>query len=279
MIADRISAIITPALKDVYAYNGFFLILVMISYTIMLYCDFSGYSDIAIGIARMYGIDVKENFRFPYFAISINDFWDRWHISLSTWLRDYIYIPLGGSKKGSLRTYINIMITFIVSGVWHGAGFKFIIWGGIHGILSCFERFIGLDKHKKIEEWSFFSINEKCMFIFRNVATFLLLAFTWIPFALPTTRGFFYFLTHAFYFGTNFSSYISSGVTLFTSNVYSLVIILVGVIILFIYEHSVCKANLLFIHFFNKRWFFSILLLVILGFNYAGETTFIYGAF
>lgn len=83
----------------------------------MLYCDFSGYSDIAIGIAKMYGIKVNENFDHPYFAISINDFWNRWHISLSKWLRDYIYIPLGGSKKSSFRTYINIMITFIVSGV------------------------------------------------------------------------------------------------------------------------------------------------------------------
>jgi D-alanyl-lipoteichoic acid acyltransferase DltB (MBOAT superfamily) len=105
----------------------------MVLFAIQIYCDFGGYSCMAIGAAKIMGFDLMENFNAPYFARSIRDFWSRWHISLSTWFRDYLYIPLGGNRKGMRRKYINLMIVFLVSGLWHGASWTFVLWGGIHG--------------------------------------------------------------------------------------------------------------------------------------------------
>ena len=104
---------------------------VMFAYQI--YCDFSGYSDIAIGTARLFGIGLMRNFAYPYFSQSIVEFWQRWHISLSTWFRDYVYIPLGGSRGSRSQTWRNAIVTFLVSGLWHGAAWRFVAWGGLHG--------------------------------------------------------------------------------------------------------------------------------------------------
>ena len=114
-------------------YSGFALIIATIFFTFQIYCDFSGYSDIAIGSARVMGFELMENFKRPYFSKSISEFWKRWHISLSTWFRDYLYIPLGGSKVVKWKWYYNLFITFLVSGFWHGANFTFIVWGALHG--------------------------------------------------------------------------------------------------------------------------------------------------
>lgn len=120
--------------------NGLTIMAGAVFFAFQIYADFSGYSDIAIGIARMLGFELMTNFRTPYFARSFSDFWQRWHISLSTWFRDYVYIPLGGNRKGSTRMYINLMITFLLSGLWHGASFNFVIWGGLYGMLIVFEK-------------------------------------------------------------------------------------------------------------------------------------------
>ncbi len=115
------------------SYSGFENLMATYGYAIQIYCDFSGYTDIAIGLALILGFRLPINFNSPYKAINIADFWRRWHISLSSWLRDYLYIPLGGNKKGKARTYLNLMITMLLGGLWHGANIRFIIWGGIHG--------------------------------------------------------------------------------------------------------------------------------------------------
>lgn len=115
-------------------YSGFMNLMAVYGYSIQIYCDFSGYSDIAIGLAALLGFKLPINFNSPYKAENISDFWRRWHISLSTWLRDYLYISLGGNRKGKTRTYVNLFITMLLGGLWHGAAFKFIIWGGLHGI-------------------------------------------------------------------------------------------------------------------------------------------------
>lgn len=115
-------------------YSGFETLMGVIGYVMQIYCDFSGYSDMAIGIALIMGFKLAKNFDFPYKSKNISEFWRRWHISLSTWLRDYIYIPLGGNRKGTMRMYLNNLITMLLAGLWHGAGWKFVIWGGIHGI-------------------------------------------------------------------------------------------------------------------------------------------------
>jgi alginate O-acetyltransferase complex protein AlgI len=113
-----------------------------VAFTIQIYCDFSGYTDMAIGSAKLLGINLFENFRLPFFADSPSDFWSRWHISLSTWLRDYLYIPLGGNRKGISITYINLMITMLLGGLWHGASWNFVLWGAYHGVLLVVYRLI-----------------------------------------------------------------------------------------------------------------------------------------
>lgn len=113
-----------------------------IAYTFQIYYDFSGYSDMAIGLGRMFGFDIPENFNYPYLSRSISEFWRRWHISLGTWFREYVYIPLGGNRRGTVRTYVNLIIVFFLTGLWHGAGFSFIVWGLYHGFFSIAERLI-----------------------------------------------------------------------------------------------------------------------------------------
>ena len=129
--------------------------LAAILYTFQIYYDFSGYSDMAIGLGRMFGFHFSENFNYPYISRSIREFWRRWHISLSTWFREYVYIPLGGNRKGRARTYLNLFIVFALTGIWHGAGVTFLLWGLYHGVLSVLER-LGLDKVlKKLGPFAF----------------------------------------------------------------------------------------------------------------------------
>ncbi|HBF88887.1 MAG TPA: MBOAT family protein [Bacteroidales bacterium] len=135
LISDYISVNFVDRIFDSpLSYSGFENLLAAYGYSIQIYCDFSGYTDIAIGVALLMGFRLPVNFNSPYKALNISDFWRRWHISLSTWLRDYLYIPLGGSKKGIIRTNINLLITMILGGLWHGANLRFIVWGAIHGL-------------------------------------------------------------------------------------------------------------------------------------------------
>lgn len=134
VIADRLAMLVDHAYADPAQQNGLTLLAATFFYTIQIYCDFSGYSDVAIGAARVMGFSLMENFRTPYIAQSVSEFWRRWHISLSTWFRDYLYIPLGGNRKGEVRQYINMMIVFLASGLWHGPNWTYVIWGGLNGL-------------------------------------------------------------------------------------------------------------------------------------------------
>lgn len=121
----------------------------VLGFSVQIYFDFSGYSDLAIGVAALMGYELKDNFRFPYQSLNLTEFWHRWHIALSTWFRDYLYIPLGGNRKGELRTYLNSFLAMIVAGLWHGASWMFIVWGVLHGIGLVIHKFCrnnGLDK-------------------------------------------------------------------------------------------------------------------------------------
>ncbi|MCB0795733.1 MAG: MBOAT family protein [Flavobacteriales bacterium] len=133
MIADRVAPMVDHVYNSPGQHEGPAYILATLLFAIQIYCDFSGYSDIAIGGARVMGVDLMRNFRSPYFSKSISEFWRRWHISLSTWFRDYVYIPLGGNRKVKWRWYYNLFITFVLSGIWHGANWTFVIWGALHG--------------------------------------------------------------------------------------------------------------------------------------------------
>lgn len=140
MIADTFSRAVTWGYGNVSTLSTMEAFIVLISYSLQLYFDFSGYCDMAIGIGHMFNIQLPQNFNSPYKALSILEFWDRWHMSLTRFLRQYVYFPLGGSRKGTVRTYVNVMIVFLVSGIWHGANWTFIIWGLMHGLLNCLNR-------------------------------------------------------------------------------------------------------------------------------------------
>ena len=149
------------------------------AFAIQIYCDFSAYSDIAIGAGRILGFRLMKNFDSPYLSTTIREFWRRWHISLSTWLRDYLYIPLGGNRKGNLRTYINLALTMLLGGLWHGVNWTFVIWGGLHGLYLAGERMLGIDKLDR----SKMGFAEKWV---RGLITFHLVCLAWIFFRCPS---------------------------------------------------------------------------------------------
>ena len=157
---------------DLSAMNGTIAWIAALSYTFQIYYDFSGYSDMAIGLGKMFGFDIPENFNYPYLSLSITEFWRRWHISLGSWFREYLYIPLGGNRKGKVRTYVNLVIVFFLTGMWHGASFSFIFWGLYHGLFSIIERF-GLKKF--CEKFKAFGI----------AYCFLIVNFGWVFFRVP----------------------------------------------------------------------------------------------
>ena len=143
VVADRVAIYVDTVYSHYLNYTGMTNLVAIILHAIQIYADFAGYSLMALGVARVLGFDLTENFRRPFFATSVADLWRRWHISLFTWLRDYIYIPLGGSRCAPWRNYLNILITFVVSGIWHGANWTFVIWGAMLGVFMCIEKAIG----------------------------------------------------------------------------------------------------------------------------------------
>ncbi len=144
VVADRLAILVNTVYDNPSAYKGFEIIVATIFFSFQIYCDFSSYSDIARGAAQVLGFRSTNNFKQPYFSKSIKEFWRRWHITLSSWFKDYLYFPLGGNKCGKLRNYFNIMVVFLVSGLWHGAGLNYIIWGGLHGIFHVAGDFFNL---------------------------------------------------------------------------------------------------------------------------------------
>lgn len=176
-VADAIAPLVDARFGSPEAFQGADLLLGVYLFAIQIYCDFSGYSDIARGSSRLLGIELMVNFRQPYFASSITDFWRRWHISLSSWLRDYLYIPLGGNRHGAVRTYRNLMITMLLGGLWHGASWAFIFWGGLHGIYLAVNRRFPLDKTKVGQ-----LVGPHLRFVVGLVLTFHLVCLAWVFF-------------------------------------------------------------------------------------------------
>ncbi len=142
-VADSLAPIVDQCFDEPSAFASIYLLIGVVFYSFQIYCDFSGYSDIAIGFARMLGFDFPKNFRTPYFSQGFSEFWRRWHISLSSWLRDYLYISLGGNRGGKFNTYRNLMLTMLLGGLWHGANWTFVFWGFLHGLYLVVERFLG----------------------------------------------------------------------------------------------------------------------------------------
>lgn len=136
VIADRMSVFVDTVYERFETYSGLYILVAVLGFSLQLYCDFASYSNIAIGAANVMGFELMQNFRQPYFSVSLSELWRRWHISLSSWFRDYLYIPLGGNRKGTFRKYVNLMIVFLLSGLWHGAAWGYIVWGGLNGAVQ-----------------------------------------------------------------------------------------------------------------------------------------------
>jgi alginate O-acetyltransferase complex protein AlgI len=175
LIADRVATAADPIFATPEVFSPSAVWLGVVAYTLQIYCDFSGYSDMAIGTAKMIGYDLPRNFRMPYLAPNVAEFWRRWHITLSSWLRDYLYIPLGGNRKGRARTYVNLSLTMLLGGLWHGASWNFVLWGGLHGA--------ALAAHRALKSWT-----GDCRLLpgFAAVpVTFLFVMLCWVPFRAP----------------------------------------------------------------------------------------------
>ncbi len=202
VIADRVAVLVNQVYNNAGNYDGVTLLLATYFFAFQIYCDFSGYSDIAIGVAQVMGFELMDNFRRPYFSKSISEFWSRWHISLSTWFKDYLYIPLGGNRVAKTRWYLNLFIVFLVSGLWHGANWTFALWGALHGFYLMFalwtknirEKFynlVGISNNSKIKKYV------------RVFITFHLVLFAWIFFRANSVDDAFHIITHIFPLKTN----------------------------------------------------------------------------
>lgn len=172
-IADPMAHVVNESYANSDRASGLGLLMATYAFAVQIYCDFSGYSDIAIGSAMLLGVKLPENFRTPYMSLSISEFWRRWHISLSSWLRDYLYFPLGGNRKGKVRTYVNLLVTMLLGGIWHGAGWHWLVWGGIQGVVMSIERLLGVQEKHPAEFWRR---------VIRWVVTFHIVCLSWVFF-------------------------------------------------------------------------------------------------
>ena len=180
VVADGIVRTVTSVFDSTGFVSWLDVVVATFLFTIQIYCDFSGYTDMARGVAKLFGFDLMINFKLPYFSKNPREFWSRWHISLSSWLRDYLYIPLGGNRKGSNRTYRNLMITMVLGGLWHGAGWNFVLWGFYHGVLLCVHRIFTSAKKKgnHISSVGFQFTN--------GIIFFILTCYGWLLFRAPS---------------------------------------------------------------------------------------------
>lgn len=202
VIADRAALLVDTVYNDPYAANhtGIVVVIATVLFAIQVYCDFSSYSDIARGAAEVMGFSLMKNFDTPYFSQSVAEFWRRWHISLSTWFRDYLYIPLGGNRKGAIRKNINLMIVFVVSGLWHGASWNFVIWGALNGLYQIVGA-ITRPWRKKITEKMNLHSEHIIAVVWRMLITFALINLSWVFFRASTVTDAFVLLGNMFSLG------------------------------------------------------------------------------
>ncbi|MBD5475709.1 MAG: MBOAT family protein [Lachnospiraceae bacterium] len=192
VLSDNIAAIINPVFASWQDYSGLQIALAVVLFAFQIYGDFGGYSYIALGSARILGFQLSNNFESPYHAESVSEFWTRWHITLNNWLRDYLYIPLGGNRKGTLRKYVNTMIVFLLSGLWHGAEWTFVIWGGLNGLYIIAENVIKKASRHELPAKNRFSTHLRS-----RVITFLLIDFAWLFFCMPNLSSALSMIRHA----------------------------------------------------------------------------------
>lgn len=213
VIADRLGLYVDPVFTHSHQHSPLDLLIGAYFFAFQIYCDFSGYSDIAVGAALTLGIELMQNFNQPYRALNVSEFWKRWHISLSTWFRDYVYIPLGGNRRGMLITCINLLIVFMVSGLWHGANWKYLFWGLVHGCLLIIYQLL-----------KYFKVKIRLPNIVKWLITFNLVCIAWVFFRAVSVADAFYILGNIFSFNT--FRYAAGNVMQISEIVYCVVIII-----------------------------------------------------
>lgn len=284
VIADRLAILVNTIFNNPSEYFGYQIIIATLMFTFQIYCDFSGYSNIAIGCAKIMGFSLTTNFKEPYFATSIKDFWKRWHISLTSWFRSYLYIPLGGNRKGKFRTQLNILIIFLVSGLWHGAALTYILWGFLHGAFQIIENLVEPYKEILIKKFKV-NINSFSYKFSQILFTFILVNFAWIFFRANSIHDIKIIFKNMF---IN-NPWIFTDGSLFDLglNVPEFILVIISIIILTIVDYLKTKFDLL--DELSKqslifRWFIyviaviSILLFGIYGSGYSDQQ-FIYSQF
>lgn len=288
VIADNVAGLVNIVYNNPENFTGVHFILATILFAFQIYCDFSGYSDIAIGTAKIMGFDLMKNFDRPYFAKSIADFWRRWHISLSSWFKDYLYIPLGGNRAGKLRIFQNLMITFIISGLWHGANWTFIIWGGIHGLYIVIGE-ITKKIRRTIINYSKINNLPRVYGLLQTSVIFLLVCFAWIFFRANTLHDAWHIIANLF---TGIYSFIFNLTDInATKNVLGkfaisplefirIWIFIFFLTIIYLYKGSKSVRQALTNKPTFVRWgFYYLLILAIMFFGNLGEQPFIYFQF
>ena len=220
-LADRLGIYVDAVYGNLVHHNGTTFLLTSFLYTIQIYADFAGYSLLAIGLGKLLGIELQENFVRPYFSKTVTEFWRRWHISLTTWFRDYIYFPLGGNRVSKARWMLNTLIVFVASGLWHGASYTFLIWGLLHGVLMIIERLIYGQKIKQISDRLSFANAIRILF------TFCVISFTWIFFRANTLEDAFFVIK---------SIFVNHGELFIDINTFALAML--AIIIVFLYDFA-----------------------------------------
>ncbi len=274
VIADRLGLFVDQVYNHPDEYKGLPLIVATVCFSIQIFCDFSGYSDIALGAARVMGFKLMKNFDRPYFSKNISEFWRRWHISLSTWFRDYVYIPLGGNRVAEPRRYFNLFFVFMLSGLWHGASWHYVIWGALHGIYLIFGQLTRSMQEKVIGLLG----NKFLISVVHAVITFGLVAFAWIFFRANTNADAFYIIRNLFAGSTHSFRQI---IDIFGQTEF--VVVILAMLLMEITHWIQRGKNMsVWIERFPRwqRWgVYYFFLFFILGFGYYGNAQFIYFQF
>lgn len=269
VVSDLLSIYVNSIYNNYQSNTGFTLLVATYAFAFQIYCDFSGYSDIALGTAQVMGFDLMENFNLPYFSKSITEFWRRWHISLSSWLRDYLYISLGGNRKGVFNTYRNLMLTMLLGGLWHGASWNFVIWGFLNGTYLSVEKWLGIEVKGSAQ----YSLPRKIIRIF---LTFNLVCLTWIFFRASSFKQAIYIIKNIFN-SERFWNLRIQDTGIFSS-------MMLGLVLLLVFEYTYLRKHRIADITPDKGWYkpmlFSIVLLfAIIGFGVSGNDQFIYFQF
>jgi len=261
-IADRAGIYVDAVFNDYDSFSALGCIIASFMYSFQIYADFAGYSYMAVGVGKLLGFNLINNFNRPYFAVSISDFWHRWHISLSRWLKDYVYIPMGGSRCSKLRNYWNIIVTFLVSGIWHGANWTFIVWGLIHGLCQVVEKIFGWNKN------SYSGLYRGS----RIVITFVIVTIAWLIFRSSS-------ITEAFSIISRFSSMSGEHIASTTTLVY----FIIALTPLIVFEVLTEFHHTVYIHLASiktLRWIVYLLLIcLIMQIGVIDGSSFIYTSF